>query len=477
MDFPDNFEGLARLLWKRKFWLLIPLILGLLSALTAIRLIPPRYRASTMILVESQKIPTDYVRPTVTTTLIERLRTIEQQITNRSNLERVIDEMGLYKEELVELGREKTLDLARRDLEFTVTGASVFRIFFTSSSAEKAADTANRIAELFIDENLKRRASEARNTSSFLEEELDTVKSKLEEQEQKVSQFRLDFAGRLPSDREANLRASDQLQTRLDITLDSISRAELRQLVLEDQMADLRSEEPAPEELAEADRLQHAREELVVLRSQYTDKHPDVIRLQREIERLEQKEASRRQPAPAENPGESRQVSALQAELEAIVLDLERLREDRGRIVSELSRYQSQLEAIPQVEQRLLQLTRDYDNLQESYDSLLAKRTEARLAENLERKRQSEQFTILEKAVPPTVPFSPDRRLILLVGLGLGVGLGLLLSLWREQTDQTFGQEAELQKAFPNVAILGVVHRINLPRQSQIEALEEHKTA
>lgn len=477
MEFPSNFEDLARLLWKRKFWLLVPVILGLGVSLAAIRLIPPRYRASTMILVESQKIPTDYVRPTVTTTLNERLRTIEQQITNRSNLERVIQEIGLYQEELAEFGRERVLALARRDLELTVTGASVFRIFFTSTSPEMAAETANRVAELFIQENLKRRADEARNTSSFLEEELDSVESMLEEQEHLVSQFRLENAGRLPTDREANLQAIDQLQTRLEITLDSISRAELRQLVVGDQLAGLREDEPAPQEVAEADRLQDAREELAKLRSQYTDRHPDVVRLQREIERLEQQEAAPRPPVRAQVPVENRQATALEAELEATRLDLERLRDDRGNIVSELRKYQSRLEEIPRVEQQLHQLTRDYDNLQDSYDSLLAKRTEARLAENLERKRQSEQFTILEKAVPPMAAFSPDRRMILLAGLGLGGALGFLLSLWRDQVDQSFRGEAEFVKAFPNVALLGVIHRIDKPRQRLTESLEEHKTA
>ena len=213
------------------------------------------------------------------------------------------------------------------------------------------------------------------------------------------------------------------------------------------------------------------------MRAQYTDKHPDVIRLQREIQRLEQTESSPRPPARVRKSGQSRQVTALQAELEATILDLDRLRDDREEIVSELRRYQSRMEAIPQGEQKLLQLTRDYDNLQGSYDSLLAKRTEARLAENLERKRQSEQFTILEEAVPPTTAYSPDRRLILLVGIGLGGALGFFLSLWREQVDQSFREGAELLKAFPNVALLGVIHKIDLPKQSPTEALEEHKTA
>ncbi|MGB5160096.1 MAG: Wzz/FepE/Etk N-terminal domain-containing protein [Thermoanaerobaculia bacterium] len=477
MEFPGNIEDIAGLVWKRRFWILLPLILGGLSALLAIRLIPPKYRASTMILVESQKIPTDYVRPTVTTTLGERLRTIEQQITNRANLERIINELGLYQEELAEYGSEKTLRLARKDLELTVSGASVFRIFFTSESAAKAADTANRVAELFIQENLKRRADEARNTSSFLSEELESVKQTLEEQEEVVSQFRLSYAGRLPSDRESNHQAIDQLQSRLEIVLDSIDRSELRRLVLEDQLEDLRETHPAAEEQAENDRLQEAREELLKLRSQYTERHPDVIRLSREIERLEREEPAQKEPVSSRRPAENRKLSALQAELDSLNLELDRLRADQERVVSDLRRYQANLESIPRVEQQLLQMTRDYDNLQASYQSLLAKRMEARLAENLERSRQSEQFTILEKAIPPTQAFWPDRRLLLLMGLGLGGAIGFLLALWREQMDQSFREEAELHKAFPNVAVLGVVHRIDLPKQSPIEALEEHKTA
>lgn len=478
MNLPENFEGFANLAWKRRFWLLIPLILGGAAALLAIRLIPPQYRASTMILVESQKIPTDYVRPTVTTTLSERLRTIEQQITNRENLERIIDELGLYPEELAEFGPERTLAFARRDLELSVIGASVFRIYFTSKDAQKAADTANRVGELFIEENLKRRADEARNTSSFLEEELESLKLTLEEQEHVVSQFRLNYAGRLPSDREANHQAIDQLQSRLEITRDSIDRGELRLLVLGDQIEEHQAGIPIAKDPGEVDRLQEAREDLLKMRSQYTDRHPDVIRLQREIERLEEERASEaRADLPSIVVPKDRRLAALEAERDALDLELERLREDRADIVASLRRYQSNLESIPKVEQELLQRTRDYENLQNSYESLLAKGMEARLSENLERKRQSEQFTILEKAIPPSESFWPDRRMLMLAGLGLGGAIGLLLSLWREQVDQSYRTKAELHSAFPNIPILGVVHRIEVSNQASSELEAEHRTA
>jgi len=477
MNFPETFDGFVRLLWKRKFWLVVPVILGAMGSVVALKVIPKSYRASTMILVESQKIPTHYVRPTVTTSVGERLRTIEQQIKNRENLERIIEEMGLYQKELALFGRDKALQLARRNLELSVMGSSVFRIYFTSRDRVKAADTANRVAELFIQENLKRRADEARNTSSFLEGELGQVQQQLEEQERLVAQYRLRNAGKLPTDRQGNLQAIAQLQRRLEINMDSIDKAELRKLVLEREVIQLRREQPTVEVAAQVSRLEKARQELMKLRSEFTDEHPDVIRLLREIERLEEEDAPSQGSTPTSDRIDNRQLEAREAELASLELDIQRILTDREEIVSGLGRYQYKLEAIPKVEQELLQLTRDYDHFQDSYDSLLTKRIEARLAENLEQKRQSEQFTVLEKAIPPARPSRPNPLIVLLIGFGLGGGLGLAGAFLREQVDQTFRDAASLQEAFPRVPVLGVIHRIDPDKRVVTDVEEEKKTA
>jgi len=112
---------------------------------------------------------------------------------------------------------------------------------------------------------------------------------------------------------------------------------------------------------------------------------------------------------------------------------------------------------VPQVEQQLLSLTRDYDNIQKSYESLLAKRIDARLAENLEKSRQGEQFTILERAMPPAVPSGPNMPLILGGGLLIGLALGTGLALLRERIDQTYTDGDSLQSAFPGVPVLAVI--------------------
>ena len=56
-----------KILWKRKWWFALPALIGVSGGFGSGLLLPPTYRASTLILVEPQKVPTDYVKTTVTT--------------------------------------------------------------------------------------------------------------------------------------------------------------------------------------------------------------------------------------------------------------------------------------------------------------------------------------------------------------------------------------------------------------------------
>ncbi|HYH45950.1 MAG TPA: GNVR domain-containing protein, partial [Thermoanaerobaculia bacterium] len=148
------------------------------------------------------------------------------------------------------------------------------------------------------------------------------------------------------------------------------------------------------------------------------------------------------------------------AQLDAIDLEIRGLHAENARILSEISSYQGRLENVPRVEQQLLSLTRDYENIRSSYESLLAKRIDANLAENLEQTRQSEQFTILEKAMPPTQPIEPNQLLLLAAGLLGGALLGAVLALLREQTDPTYGDVEHFREAFPGVSVLATIPRL-----------------
>jgi polysaccharide chain length determinant protein (PEP-CTERM system associated) len=453
---------------RRPWWLVVPIVLCLAAGYGVFRTMTPIYRASTLVMVEKQKVPADYVKATVTSDIDERLKTIEQQITNRDNLERIIVEMNLYPEVRSGAPADKVVEqMRRRDLAVERRG-DVFRIYFKDRDPVRAAAVANRIAELFISQNLKIREDQAQGTSSFLETELAETKGKLEQQEARIAAFKRVYIGALPEQRDANLQAVGQLQTKLEINMDAVDKAEMRKIFLQAQIAEMQKPVAAPvlppiaSGPAAPTRLDQLRAQLIEMTGRYTDRHPDVIRIREEIAQLEKLESSRIEvseapamPAPA--PRIPPVSPAMRAELEAVNLEIGSLRAERERILADISRYQARVEAIPGVEQQLLSLTRDYENIKRSYESLLSKRIEARLAENLEKSRQGEQFTVLEKAVPPSEPYAPKLLFFLVGGLGAGSLLGLAAALLRAQTDSTYGSAEDLQQAFPGVAVLATI--------------------
>ncbi|HSK79877.1 MAG TPA: GNVR domain-containing protein [Thermoanaerobaculia bacterium] len=461
---------LGKSLWRRPVWFLVPLALGVAGALLALQVLPPTYKATTQVLVEPQKVPADYVKATVTTSMDERLRTIEPQIKNRDNIERIIREMNLYPELQRELSMDRMVDEVRKDLLVRLQGDTFF-ITFEGRDPVKAAATANRIAELFINENLKLRKDQAQGTSSFLEVELAATKKRLELQEARISALKQMHMGQLPEQRDTNLRQIEQLQAKLEINMDALDRAETRKLVLQRETADVRYPEyrarrSAPTAAAPAppSRLDQLRDELAELRGRYTDRHPDVIRKREEVARVEEMEREK-QPAPmaeeeieiSEAEPTPRVDPILRGQLQEVEGEIRSLKAERQRILEDIGMVQARLETTPRVEQDLLSLTRDYDNLQRSYDSLLDKRINARLAENLEARQQSEQFTILERAIPPKVPSGPNQLLVLAVGLAVGSFLGTLFALLRDRTDPTYTDAETLQESFPGVPLLATI--------------------
>src|SRR5918995_4398273 len=111
-----DFRYIRTLLRRRFFYFAIPFVLLAGTGLAAAALLPAIYLSEGKILVESQRIPTDLVRPTVTSLAAERVQVLEQRLMARDNVMAIVDKYKLFPErrslfsntELVELVRERT---------------------------------------------------------------------------------------------------------------------------------------------------------------------------------------------------------------------------------------------------------------------------------------------------------------------------------------------------------------------------------
>jgi polysaccharide chain length determinant protein (PEP-CTERM system associated) len=468
--------------FRRKWWVLIPFVLTLAGGVVFIEWTPKVYKASTMILVESQRVPTEYVPSPVPDDLQQRLQTISQQVRSRTNLENIIERHELFPgPEDVSLGilsRVKREVLSRLNLlEASVhqideerpsmqqlvndvrsridvslrANNQAFEISFQWSDPHVAARVANALASQFIDQNLKVREQMAIGTSRFLDAEVQRLQSELRKREVALEDFKHRNMGSLPSQLQSNLNILSQLKEELSRTEDQIImiRQEIQFL---DRYALLQAqalpagaqftETGARNREAELASLQNRLQELL---GRYTEQHPDVQALQRRIEQA-QKEAEQEQPALSADespPVSPREV--MDPNIEQLQIRLARNERRVLELNSQISAYQQRVEQTTEVELELTNLERDYNAVNDRFQILFRRKLDAELAEQMEKSQQGEQFRVIDPAISPDRPFKPDIGRVILLTLALGLGMGGGMAFLRESIDPAFYNAEEVE--------------------------------
>lgn len=470
-----TFQDYIKAFVRRK-WLIALIILATTAgALGLAEFLPKRYKSTTLIVVESQKVPETYVRGVVSGSVRERLGTIRQVVLSRKLLSQVIEDVGLVQEGAKGISIDELIELIRANLEITTSRDEAFSISFRSGNPITAMNVTARVADVFIQENLKSREQMVEKATAFLLGELNTAKEELEIKEKAISEFKLRYMGELPGQLEANLRSLDRLQVevatrtealhRLNDRLDSTERAINEFQATGTILAPTTAPTQAAATVANTkpNRLRELEHRLVALSAMYKDTYPDVISLKEEIAQLKalpdivepDKTVAVSRP-PEAKPVVSPILRELQQQQLEIKKDIEATKDVLARLNTQKKLHEFRVDNTPTREQQLATLTRDYENMQRNYQTLLDKRLNARIAENLERKQQGEQFRVIDPANLPESPEFPDKFRFVLVGLGVGCALGFGSAVMLEQMRTVF-QDAEGTEHFLGIPVLGTI--------------------
>ena len=458
---PFEIEKYKQIVLRRRWWIIIPFLLTILIGTGLSLKLPKVYQASTLILVQRQRVATSYVQEIISIDVEDRIRTITQQITSWTNLEKVIKEFNLYNEPGRHMFMEDKIQNLRKRIQVDVSGtgrrgANAFEIFFTGKHPKQIAEIANALASYFITENLKLREDQAIGTSEFLTDELETIRRRLMEKEEGLKIYRKRYMGGLPEQLETNLRLLERIQQQIVTNQENLREAENRKLMIQQQIAEAaemrRSSTIIPvtpgREAEQPMSLDQLKTQLASLEARYTQRHPDVVHLKEKIADLESKEkadSEEVQEVP-ESRGITQAEINLVNQLREIELAITNLKTEAAQLHSQMKWYQTQVEDTPKREQELMSLNRDYRNIQETYNSLLSRKLEAEIAVNLERKQKGEQFRILDPAKTPIRPFKPNMQRILLMTVGLGFALGCSLAYLRETMDTSFRRPEDIEE-------------------------------
>lgn len=459
-------EDVLQILRTRIWVLLLPF--ALIAAATAVWVhrLPDQYRSETVILVVPQRVPESYVRSTVTTRIEDRLQSLVQQILSRTRLERIVNDFDLYAKERKTGIMEDVIERMRHDIGVEVLRGDSFRISYVGDDPRMVMRVTERLASLFIEENLKDREVLADDTNQFLEAQLEDARRRLIEQEKKVESYRRAYAGQLPSQVDSNLQVLHSSETQLQSIAESMDRDRDRHLLLERQLADLEQqpdETPAPVSGAAQtpeQQLAKFKDTLATMQLRLKPDHPDIQRISRAIRDLEQKIAEDGGTAPGDpsprDLSRHKRMDDVRAELQVLDRQIAKKQADQDRLRDDMKTYRARLESAPTRESEMTEMNRDYETLQELYKSLLSKKEESKIAANLERRQIGEQFKLLDPARIAEKPFSPNRMRLNLMGMGGGLAISLLLVGLLEYRDRSFKTDAEVTRvlALPVLAVI-----------------------
>lgn len=308
----EEVKGLGdylNILWRRKYWIITPAVLLAIATMVVVFSLPATYKSQGTILIESQEIPNDLVRSTVTSYADQRIEVIKQRLMTTSRVMDMVKKYNLYVAErqktaatssIVELFKSNvSVDLVQANVTDPVSGrakrASIaFTVSFMDKSPQKAQQVANELVTEFLNENVKARTDRAAETKDFLKEEGDKFQAKVRELEKQIAEFKDRYSGSLPELLQYNLSMIQRLgdeqtsnQNEILLLKDQITTLSLQlstvPMYLPLGVTASSSNEPSSSEV----RLEQLRIEYSTLLSKYEPTHPDVLRAKRQIDALE----------------------------------------------------------------------------------------------------------------------------------------------------------------------------------------------
>ena len=438
------------LLVKRDKKLCILVALVIMTLVTVISyLLPNKYEAKSTVFIEKSVIAELVKGLAFTPSVEDKIKVLTYALNSRTLIAKIIDELDLKKggegeqEKLIKSLQENT-QIKIKDKE------GLFIISFQDQNPKLARDYVNALVRRYIDENSSSKREESYGATKFLSEQLTTFKEKLLKSEEAANAFKRGSGAVATMDPSSLLKDINDSQQRAD-------ELKIKQAQLETTLAGLGK---ANSVLSNLPALQKRLQELQL---QYTDNYPEIIRLKDDIRALEEQKKSGK---GAGRPSDSPEFERLNSELKA-------LRQAETNLRTNIARNRGLLQSIPAAKATLEDLEREKISQKALYETMVSRQGQSEVSKQMEVQDKSTIFRIVDPAVLPIKPVSPDRKKLILLGILAGIGGAVGLVILKDQTDDSV-KSVDMARHF-GLPILAVIPRIEDPALSVLQSGKDRK--
>ena len=483
-----EYLGIAR---RRKWYIILTALGMFVATAVCVSRLPDVYRAETVILVDSAQVPDKYV-PTISTgDIAGRLTTLQQQVLSPTRLKKLVEAQKLYPEPTGKRTEEQVIHSVQKSIVVEVVnpGAgkmSAFRIAYSGRQRTEVARIANELAQMFIEENLNSRIDQTKDTAQFLEDQLQETKKELDDKDAQLRAIKTRNLDELPESKPYHLESLANLRTQLQTIQNKIQQDQQQRNVLQSML--LSGADAPTVEVGDGltgggtaqnpnqTEIQKLQTRLAELKVRYGPGHPDVRKLQNEINRLIEKSAADQNNAPAAvqpevtvhtNTNQKHRNPVLEAQIESLDEEIQAQTKLLPPIEQQMSFHEAKLQQMPVFEQEIARLQQDTDILKAQYTRLLDQEKAAEISHALEVRQKGEKFEILDAAVTPSGPSAPNRKLISIAGLLGGLLAGIALAAAAEMNDESVRTEEEASRIIGKAVISGIPRIVSSEERRQ----------
>jgi uncharacterized protein involved in exopolysaccharide biosynthesis len=514
---------------KRRKWIGIAIgVVGLIATVTIVNLWPATYQSTATILIEEPDVPADLVKSTVSTFANDRLQVIQQRVMTSQHLNEIIDRFNLYPDMQKTAPRSAIINQMRSNVDMEVVSANLtgpqqqqqrrnqpqasiaFTLAFEDQDPSLAQQVANRLSDLYLAENDRTRQEKAAGTTQFLTEQAHKLYNDVQTLEKKLLDLRTKYNGSLPEQFAMNTQLLNQAQAQMLQNNAELQSLQDKKSYLQSQLGTISPYTP----MTENGRPATPQAQLMSLELQYSDlssrygsKHPDVVRLARQIDQLKQQiggvstvsadqakfSTLQAQLASAlQRYGENhpevkrlrRQIDDLQTQMakapsgsaftapqgppdNPMYIQLQNQLADVDSQIRGINERTNALQAnIEELQKRILEtptVQAQYNSLNDQHTAALArfqsfkdKEADAEVAENMEQQSKGETFSVIEPPAYPDVPEKPNRKLLTVAGIFLTTMLAVGVMVAIDMLDPRIYEPKGLMLAFGEMPLATV---------------------
>lgn len=450
-----------KMVYKRRHLAIALALLVASAVIGGSYFLPKKYKVDSTVFIEENVIKNLVKGIAITPDMQDRIKVLRYAMLSRGLITRVLTDLDIDTTVENPQAMQKLVTDLQQRTNIAIKGSELFIVSLTDTDPAFAQNFINKLVGKYVEENTSSTRDETYGANRFLDEQLVLFKQKLDEAEDKIIEFRRQQGVYLSVDENATVQQIRAHQQQLEALSLDISTLQARKNRLDQQ---LRGMEPTISLFSEQQsnsRLTTLENRLRLLLLNYTENYPDVIRTKAEIAALRSRGESAGNEGGTSMTGANPLYQDAKQKMMDVETELSSLGAKKARVLELVAEKEKELQSIPEHAKELGVLVQERDSVKRTYEELLQRMGQSEVSKQMEIGDKTTTFRVLDPAVFPSKPASPNMVKMILLGLAAGLGAGIGVAVLLEMRTSSIKDSSQLKEL--GIEILAVIPHIPTP--------------